>query len=349
MPAFPLLVDPGSYRPCDWDFLVDLEGRAHYLQLFHDMAEVTERAAIESGYAAGAARAAREELRARLAELRSTPDLLGRLDILQLDLLNGRILRSHGIEDAFHSIKQRENASALPLLAARLEAIARASAPGSSYRWLDLARGVFAGNIFDMGAKATAARFEDGRRPTFDGFLRDVHPRPWAIDDADALRLRGMQKAVVFVDNAGADVVLGMLPVVRELLLGGVEVVVAANSGAAWNDVTIDELRPLVRAADDPALSRGLGEGRLKLVGTGTTAPLLDLGAVSEELCEASRGADLVVFEGMGRALESNWDARLSCEVWRLATLKDPAIAKRKGGALYDCVCRVETPAARGG
>lgn len=346
MAVFPLLLDPRSYRPCDWDFLEDPAGREHYLTLFHDMAEVTERAAVESGYAPEAAASARRELRARVAELRERPDMLGRLDILALDVLNGRILREHGIEDAFRAIKRRENEVALAQLPARLGAIDAHESPGASARTLGLVRGVFAGNIFDMGAKATAARFEGGRRPTFDEFLREVRARPWTVDDADELRPGGRRKALVFVDNAGADVVLGMLPLVRELLLAGEEVVVAANSRAAWNDVTIDELRNLLSMVRDPAVVEALSLNRLRSVGTGTSAPLLDLADISEELCAEAEGADLVVFEGMGRALESNWDARLACEVWRLATLKDPAIARRKGGDLYNCVCRVDAPGA---
>ena len=48
---------------------------------------------------------------------------------------------------------------------------------------------------------------------------------------------------------AGADVVLGMLPFARELLRGGAEVVLVANSLPAINDVTAPELRQLIDAA----------------------------------------------------------------------------------------------------
>lgn len=344
MASFPLLAEPLTYRPCDWDFLIDEEGRRYYLNLFWEMATVTEAAAIESGYPAGAAADARNELRRQIARLREEPRLLGALDILALDVLNGRILRASGIEDAFRAIKARENEAALAMLPARFAAIDEASSLGTHERALELVRGVFAGNIFDMGAKATAARFTGGRRPTFDEFLREVRPRPWVVDHAERMLMHGWSKAVVFVDNAGADVVLGMLPVVRELALGGAEVVVAANTRAAWNDITIAELREILGRVEEPALRAALREGRVRAVGTGTSAPLLDLAAVSGELVEEAGGADLVIFEGMGRALESNWDASLSCASWRLATLKDPAIAKRKGGDLYDCVCRVDPP-----
>jgi uncharacterized protein with ATP-grasp and redox domains len=49
-------------------------------------------------------------------------------------------------------------------------------------------------------------------------------------------------KAIVFVDNAGADVCLGMIPFIRELIRRGTEVVVAANSVPSINDITALEL-----------------------------------------------------------------------------------------------------------
>ncbi len=53
----------------------------------------------------------------------------------------------------------------------------------------------------------------------------------------------------MFVDNAGADIVLGMLPFVRELLRMGADVIMAANSQPAINDITAAELIRLLHAA----------------------------------------------------------------------------------------------------
>jgi hypothetical protein len=47
----------------------------------------------------------------------------------------------------------------------------------------------------------------------------------------------------------------------------------------------------------------------------------------------------------MGRAVESNSDAKFGVDCIRLAILKDAMVAKRIGGGLYDCVCKF-TPAA---
>lgn len=78
----------------------------------------------------------------------------------------------------------------------------------------------------------------------------------------------------MFVDNAGADVILGMLPFARELLRLGSEVVLVANSLPAINDITAAELRsvvakaadycPIIRAARDAAVaSQAANDGRV--------------------------------------------------------------------------------------
>jgi hypothetical protein len=56
------------------------------------------------------------------------------------------------------------------------------------------------------------------------------------------------RRVMVFVDNAGADIVLGMLPFVREMLRLGCEAVMVANSLPAINDITAAELRRCGRA-----------------------------------------------------------------------------------------------------
>lgn len=44
------------------------------------------------------------------------------------------------------------------------------------------------------------------------------------------------------MDNSGADIILGLLPLVRELLKLKCEVILAANSLPAINDITEKEL-----------------------------------------------------------------------------------------------------------
>jgi damage-control phosphatase, subfamily II, stand-alone protein len=49
-------------------------------------------------------------------------------------------------------------------------------------------RGVFAGNLFDLGAAASAAHFETGGggAAMFTATRDSLLPRPWAVDDLSA-------------------------------------------------------------------------------------------------------------------------------------------------------------------
>jgi type II pantothenate kinase len=202
--------------------------------------------------------------------------------------------------------------------------------------------GVFAGNIFDMGADATAKAFL-GASPDFFATRANIVKRPWLIDDFDEFSGRMLagpvhRKAVFFVDNAGSDLLLGAVPMIRWLARRGTRVVIAVNERPTLNDMTIAEVRewwPRI-VEEEPSL----GELPIELVSTGTGEPLIDLAEVSPELNEAAADADLVILEGMGRGVESNLDAEFSCDAVNLAMIKDSAVAARHGGKVFDVVCR---------
>ena len=195
---------------------------------------------------------------------------------------------------------------------------------------------MFAGNVFDMGAKQTAALFKD-ESPDFLETRSSLKPRPWRIDDFDSfaerIAERPYKKVIFFADNAGSDFVLGVVPMVRLLGRRGAAVVIACNEHPSLNDVTRDDVAELW-----PRL--GLDDLPVSLVSTGTGEPLIDLRGVSDELNTAAADADLVILEGMGRGVESNLDVDLTCDRLNLAMLKDEMIASALGGEVYDCVCR---------
>ena len=133
-----------------------------------------------------------------------------------------------------------------------------------------------------------------------------------------------------------------IVPFVRELAGRGTRIVLAANEGPALNDITIAETRALLAQLGriDDQLGGQLADGQIRAVSSGGRIPMIDLADVPDELNEAARGADLVILEGMGRAVESNYDAELVVDTLRLALLKDEEVAARIGGRLYDCVCK---------
>ena len=310
--------------------------------------------------------------------------------VLKLCGLRDRALRDLGFEDCFLDVKTAENARALTTLPAVLREMDAIRDPGA--RIEALVRGVFAGNVFDLGAAASAARHADGDGG-FEATRAGLKRRPWCVDHLDAFRDAWLasatditskkktddvssetsrvvsfpspwKKCVLFVDNAGADVVLGMLPLCRELLRGGAEVVLAANERPSINDVTARELRALLpRVAEAERLGfsggftknenenaslgvfqRALDANTLVVVSSGSDLPVIDLSRVSAELVDAARGADLVVLEGMGRGIETNLFARFACDALNLGMVKHPEVAQCLRGTLYDCVCRFARP-----
>ncbi|CAI5972651.1 unnamed protein product [Closterium sp. NIES-65] len=442
--------------------------------------------------------------------LREEPAAYGRLGLATLLEMREECLREFHFFDAYRAVKQRENdvsLSVLPDLLAELDSIPPHPSPileiyrihpspsvspppvsptppfphHQEERLLTVMGGVLAANIFDWGSRECVKLYRSGTILEIYRMSRDKMKRPWRVDDFDAFHQRWQHrpygKALLFVDNAGADVVLGMLPLAREMLRAGtnvalvanllpaikdatseptalpvwclmhlnstphhpsaplplaLQVVLVANSLPAINDVTADELTavvaeaaqhcPVLRAAaeaggvmaEDASRStqdlqlRGnehQGEGRqaagqadpplvqsdqaavqaeqapvqdqqeeqqnqeneqqqqqaqqgdeeqqqeggqqrqvfLSVVASGSGSPCIDFRQVTWELAQACQGADLVVLEGMGRSLHTNYDTRFTCDSLKLAMIKNERLAKRLvGGSMYDCVCRFQ-------
>lgn len=343
---FCLLADPSTYVACDWDLAVDAYGRNHWVAFFKAHLNMILAMGVSAATArgeptdkaVGRADRCRTAFCAHYDDYARRPAEFGRVTILTLDQWRDQILREYGFLDAFIDLKERENRKMLPMVPVICRQI---DALAEKQQVKALIEGVFAGNIFDMGAEATAKRFL-GASPDFQTIRGQITPRPWLIDDLDALEQHLLttrsQKAVFFIDNAGSDLLLGALPLARWLAMRGTKVVLAGNERPSLNDMTAHDLRvwwPRIVEAE-PSLA-GLP---ITIASTGTGEPLIDLGQVSEELNDAARDADLVILEGMGRGIESNLDAQFSCPALNIGMIKDEVIAKRCGGKLYDVVCR---------
>jgi type II pantothenate kinase len=347
---FVLLADPDDYIACHWDLTVDEPYRVHWVEFFKRNLQMTLALGVAAREKRGekpadldaAATECRAEFFARFdAFVREPADhhrRHGIITILTLDRWRDEILRHHGFIDAFVDLKQRENEAALPLLPA---VCADIDARSGLDQLQAIIEGVFAGNIFDMGAEATARAFVE-RGPDFFATRSTLKPRPWLIDDfdelADAWLRHSFGKLVCFIDNAGSDFLLGAIPLMRWFAMRGTHVVLAANERPTLNDMTVHDVRDWwPRILDIEPSIRDLP---IEIVSTGTGEPLIDLAQVSDELNSAAAGADLVILEGMGRGVESNLDASFKCPALNIAMLKDAAVATRCGGKLYDLVCR---------
>lgn len=332
---------------------------------------------------------------AHLDRLREEPAAYGRIGLSGLFEMREECLRAFGFSDAYFLEKQRENAAALAVLPDLLAELDDMDHEG---RLLALVEGVLAGNIFDWGSQSCVQLYKNGTILDIYRNARSSVTRPWAVDCFDLLnaRLCGInehcvdadgdgdvveqgdhlkgaasaapgarphlyRKALLFCDNSGADVVLGMIPFARELLRRGTDVCLVANSLPAINDVTAEEMREVVLLAaekceilarafsshastcdtEDSGLKRSTGS--LTVCASGSGSPCLDFRRISSELCEAAQGADLIVLEGMGRAVHTNYAAAFHCDTLKLAMIKNSRLAERLfNGRIYDCVCKFE-------
>jgi type II pantothenate kinase len=84
-------------------------------------------------------------------------------------------------------------------------------------------------------------------------------------------------------------------------------------------------------------------EPRLYVIESGSGSPCLDLRRISSAVADATVGADLVIIEGMGRAIHTNLRTKMVCDVLKLAMIKNQHLARRLfNGEVYDCMCRFD-------
>ncbi len=354
--TLPLLAEPSRYVACHWDLRAHPAKRAYWLQLFRTHFPALLAEARSEAASRGQDDALTQQQCANAANLfgdyldaiERDPLNAGRLDIMAICLQREAALRAAGIADPYALAKRNQNEVALAVLPRLLTEI---DALPAAQRDARLVCGIFAGNIFDMGATKTNDLFRDGGKVDFHETLAKLRPRPWAHDDLDRWlhRLASAaphHQALLFVDNAGPDVILGMIPFARHLLQRGTRVILTANPKPSLNDITISELDELITriATFDDTLAQARRDGRLTLVSSGNDAPLIDLTRIAPELAAVALPGqvDLLVLEGMGRAVESNWDARFLCETIKVAMIKDQGVAEALGWEVYDLAFRYE-------
>ncbi|KAG5522926.1 hypothetical protein RHGRI_034917 [Rhododendron griersonianum] len=374
--VFPLLADPKTYEPNTIDLADHGELEYWFTVLSEHLPDLVDKAVASEGGTEDAKRrgdAFARAFSAHLARLMEEPAAYGKLGLANLLELREECLREFQFVDAYRSIKQRENEASLAVLP---DLLMELDSMNEEARLLTLIEGVLAANIFDWGSRACVDLYHKGTIIEIYRMSRNKMQRPWRVDDLDLFKERVLglgekkphphKKALLFVDNAGADVVLGMLPLARELLRRGTEVVLVANSLPALNDVTAMELPDIVaeaakhcdilrRAAEAGGLlvdvminaadvnKENSSSVPLMVVENGCGSPCIDLRQVSSELAAAAKDADLVILEGMGRSLHTNYNAQFKCDALKLAMVKNQRLAEKLiKGNIYDCVCRYE-------
>uniref|UniRef100_A0A452SNU1 4'-phosphopantetheine phosphatase n=1 Tax=Ursus americanus TaxID=9643 RepID=A0A452SNU1_URSAM len=346
----PLLLDPSSYVPDTVDLTDDALARKYWLTCFEEALDGVVKRAVASQPGSVDATERAEKFRqkywGKLQTLRHQPFAYGTLTVRSLLDTREHCLNEFNFPDPYSKVKQKENGVALKCFPRVIRCL---DALGWEERQLALVKGLLAGNVFDWGAKAVSDVLESDPQFGFEEAKMKLQGRG-TQGSGPALELGPPHKcALIFADNSGIDVILGVFPFVRELLSRGTEVILACNSGPALNDVTYCESLIVAEriAAMDPVVHSALREERLLLMQTGSSSPCLDLSRLDKGLAMLvrERGADLVVIEGMGRAVHTNYYAALRCESLKLAVLKNSWLAERLGGRLFSVIFKYEVPA----
>ncbi|KIH47654.1 hypothetical protein ANCDUO_22282, partial [Ancylostoma duodenale] len=94
-----------------------------------------------------------------------------------------------------------------------------------SERLFRVSKGLLAGNVFDWGAQKVVEMMESSEGLSFGAAVSSIPERPWLVDSYDdfknSLESKSYNCAAIFVDNSGADFVLGVIPFARELIRRG--------------------------------------------------------------------------------------------------------------------------------
>lgn len=290
---FPLLSPGYKYVANTIDINSDAAEMAYWVGILQDqIPTVMEKAASSQGNTKEAIERAAvfgrslDTCLSRYRSHRTVSSAVERVELSNLFEVREELLRKAGFQDVYRMDKQRENAAALEALGDLLFDLDQLEPPA---RLLSLIQGALAANIFDWGAKACVELYHTA---TILDMYRDARARlstrPWRVDDFDEFGevwlskwAEGMiwtapyRRTMIFVDNAGADVVLGVIPLARELLRGGSEVVLAANSRPAINDITCEELTsvidtaakvcPIIKAAWESGLRSRAANGQSRI------------------------------------------------------------------------------------
>ncbi|KAL1379604.1 hypothetical protein pipiens_014773 [Culex pipiens pipiens] len=350
--GFPLLQDLASYIPDSLDLNRDAAAKEYWFGCFDRLVLKFELQAAKSQSSdpSADARAAqfREHYQEKLRQLKKAnvdPNDQP-LTIRTLLELNQKSLRLYGFSDPWKEQKKLENEASLKKLPARLQWLDQVD--DINAKWTAIIKGVLAGNMFDWGAQAVSQILEKDAGFGLEEALERIQKRPWLVDCLEQWleRMKGPAHscATIFTDNSGIDIVLGILPLVRELLLRKTKVLLCANTEPALNDITYEELNEVVKecCSECETINQAYHSGMLKIVGNDQNGPCLDFRNISQELSDATADSDLLIIVGMARALHTNLNAKFSCDALKLAVVKNEWLANYLGGDTFSVICKYE-------
>ncbi|WKY17335.1 hypothetical protein Q1695_001719 [Nippostrongylus brasiliensis] len=350
---FPLLSETVQvYKPDVADLNLDSEAREFWLRTFEKSVDSVIKKAVQSQENCDSAphrvQVFKEKFLKQLSIIRERPFAYGNSNVRNLLDLREQLLNEQNFDDSYLNQKTLENAAAIKELPSLLRTLDEVVV--SSERLFRVAVGLLAGNVFDWGAQKVIEMMESSSGLSFSAAVASIPGRPWLIDSYDefrtALETTRYNCVGIFVDNSGADFILGVIPFARELLKRGSRVIIVSNLSPALNDLTYREMMEMVPRLRrvDRILSDAIGSNGLTFEHSGQGSPCLDLRRVHSVLNRRvlEENMDLVVIEGMGRALHTNLHARFVCDSLKVAVIKTQWLADRMGGEIFSVVFKFE-------
>ncbi|CAF0848455.1 unnamed protein product [Brachionus calyciflorus] len=337
------LLDHESYIPDLVDLTKDEEARSYWLSCFERTIETYEKQCIKSYLEDNDEQTLRrasdfkKSYLNKLNELKESPFAFGRLTVRSLLDLREHCMAEFQFFDVYSNEKRDENKHGLELLGNRLDYIENIN--DLNEKWKELFRGFLAGNVYDYGAQSFIEKQKMGHLEKFTQALNSIddsfHTMENYTDLIDKLKFNQYKCICIFVDNSGFDLILGVLPFVIEILKNKeTKIILCANSKAAINDVTYQELTLVIKKAC--LLSDVLNDAFYKtqnliLIENGSASPCLDLSRININLAKAINfhKVDLIILEGMGRAVHTNFDAKFKCDSLKSAVIKNKWLAEK--------------------
>lgn len=160
------------------------------------------------------------------------------------------------------------------------------------------------------------------------------------------------------------------MPFARELLIRGTKVIFCANQEPSINDITLTELKTVLKRCcqDCTIIQKAYNLEQLLVFCSGQTSVCLDLRNITTgnsiftvafidttlkcpslfflriELADAieTHQVDLLIIEGMARALHTNLNAKFKVETLKLVVVKNKWWANRLGGDTFSVICKYE-------
>ncbi len=341
--VFSALLRRDEYMPGLWDLVLDEESRSYWLPAL----KLNSRHMLDS-YVKGATpkmRGSCDEVHDRfcrfLDDFESELSAEGPRTVNDLVEVRQKIFTECGIPDPYRDLKAADNERALALLGGCPNTVPGEVPERERLRWI--ASLVMAGNLLDMGSAEARLLHKNEKMSVFER-TAEVARKSWFMDQLEELEAalrrgpRGEGHIVICVDNAGAEIVLGVTTLVKYLTSLGYTCVIAANEVASLNDMTAEETLPLLHsvARVDPELDVLLCSGSLSVISSGSVTSGLNMLKVSPDFDGAASKAELLILLGQGRAVETNWKTELSVPWARIATVKDPFVAGAVGCEVFD-------------